>query len=229
MPNEELNPAETPTPAGDDDGVNGGGSPEGANQQGDINKKISESEAPEGYTKGLDGLLYNDEYPEDRFKGIFGAWQKDHQRLTELEKAEVEKARTSATPGDQEDATEKWLDWLEGKFSQRQSAKVEAENAAAKAELDRVLIAFPNLEADKVLDTAIKYKTDLATAAQILADISAGVNAKSGISADNFAKKMAAGKIAGKPGAPQKAGLTPYNPELSIADNVRKGREELGA
>lgn len=227
MPNEELNPDGTPSIPPTDDGVNNGGSPEGANQQGDkiINKP--DSEVPEGYMKGLDGLLYNDEFPEDRFKGIFGAWQKDHQKLTELEKANQEKAGAAA-PGSQEDATKKWLDWLEGEFSKRQTAKQEAETTAAKAELDRVLVAFPTLEADSVLDTAIKYKTDLATAAQILSDIKTGVSAKAGVSNAEYAKKMAAGKIAGKPGAPQKAGLTPFDPNLSIAENVRKGREELG-
>ena len=227
MPDEELNPDGTPsTPPADDEGVNSGGSPEGADQQGDNINKTPESEVPEGYTKGLDGLLYNDEFPEDRFKGIFGAWQKDHQRLTELEKSEKEKQ--AAAPGTQEDATQKWLDWLEGEFSKRQSAKVEAENASAKAELDRVLVAFPGLEADNILDTAIKYKTDLATAAQIMSDVKTGASAKAGISADTYAKKMAAGKIAGKPGAPQKAGLSPYNPDLSLEDNVREGRKELG-
>lgn len=222
MPDEELTKTET-SPEGD---VSGEGSPEGATEEGDINKQKTDSEVPEGYIKGLDGLLYNQEYPEERFKGMFGAWQKDHQRLAELEKAAAEKP--IATQNSQEDATQKWLDWLEGEFSKRQTAKQEAETVAAKAELDRVHIAYPSLDSDKILDTAIKYKTDLATAAQILEDISAGVNAKTGVSNADYAKKMAAGKIAGKPGTPQKAGLTPFDPTLSIADNVRKGKEELG-
>ena len=218
MPDEELTPAETSP-----EDVSGGGSPEGA-QEADINKP--ESQIPEGYTKGLDGLLYNDEYPEDRFKGIFGAWQKDHQRLTELEKKLLEKPQ--AAPGAQEDATQKWLDWLEGEFSKRQSAKVEAENAAAKAELNRVCIAYPNLQPNDILDTAIKYETSLPTAAKILEDASKGINAKAGVTAENAARKAAAGKIAGKPGIPPKPGLTPYNPKLSIDENISQGRKELG-
>jgi hypothetical protein len=229
MPDEELNPNGTPStpPTDDDGGVPSGESPEGADQQGDKIIKSSESEVPEGYTKGLDGLLYNQEYPEDRFKGMFGAWQKDHQELIDFRTAKA-KAESSPTPTGQDEATAKWLDWLFGEYDKRNSAKAEAENAVAKAELDRVLIAYPKLEADNVLDTAIKYKTDLATAAQILEDINRGVSAKAGLSNADYAKKMAAGKIAGKPGAPQKAGLTPFDPTKSIADNVSEGRKELG-
>lgn len=184
---------------------------------------------PEGYVRGADGLLYNDEYPEARFKGVFSAWQKDHQALVQKDNtpAPVKPIETPAADNTKV-AEDKWFDFIYGKIKDRDSAERKKEDDAAASELSRVSVAYPALEQEVILKTAIKYKTEIATAAEILADINSGAAVKEGITKDAFAKKKAASKIAAEPGAQVPQTLTPYDPKLTMAENIDKGVKELG-
>lgn len=199
----------------------------GANEP-PANKPPEKNLPPEGYVRGADGVLYNEEYPEARFKGIFTAWQQDHQDLIAL-KDKPAQSVTPASPDDTKVAEDKWFDFIYSKIKDRDGVERKKEDDAASAELQRVSVAYPALEPNVILKTAIKYKTEISTAAEILADINSGAAVKEGITKDAFSKKKAASKIAAEPGTQEPQTLTPYDPKLTMAENIDKGVKELGA
>ena len=199
--NEELDPEE----------VSEETLPEESSEEGEIENKDqvpSEEDTKEEYTK-------------ERFDGMMSSWQKDRRDLLDLQ-ADKEK---QSQPKNQEDV---WVDYLFNKIEAKRKTKDAEEDVAAKRELEEVKVAYPGLESDNILNTAIKYKTDLRTAANILEDIKSSQESGRSLTEGEIARKRKASSIAGKPGASSKPGLTPYDKNLSLEDNILKGKEELG-
>uniref|UniRef100_A0A6H1ZW30 Scaffolding protein n=1 Tax=viral metagenome TaxID=1070528 RepID=A0A6H1ZW30_9ZZZZ len=164
------------------------------------------------------------EYTKERFDGLMSSWQKDRKRMLELEEEAV-RIKETKKPEDKEEA---WIDYLDEKLQSRAKRREESEIETNRRERERVETAYPNLKIDQVIETAGKYGTDLATAAQVLQDSLIGQKTAKTVAGQEQQRKKLAGKIGGKPGAVQKPGLTKYDPNLSFDENVEKGLEELG-
>ena len=168
------------------------------------------------------------EYTKERFDGLMSAWQKDRQDMLDLKK-EVEGIKTAQTPKNQEDI---WVDYLFDKIKNKEKANEEAEDKAAQQELAEVSASNPDLKKDSILETALKHKVNLSTAAGILREIQTGTAANSNLTAAELARKKSAGKIGGKPGGTTIAGIKPWDAEKDKGKRpeelMEEGLKELG-
>ena len=161
---------------------------------------------------------------KERFDGMMSAYQKTLAENRTL-KSEAEKLKQPPQP--QKSDEEVWVSYLYDKMEEKRRTKDAADEKAASEELQEVSKMYPDLKRDNILETAIKYQTNLSTAAQVLTDRASGELTSQKLTVEEERRKKQGGGIAGKPGAVPKKGLTPYDPKLSLAENIEKGRKEL--
>ena len=166
------------------------------------------------------------QYSKERFDGLMSSWQRDRQQLLELQK-EVEKIKDSQKPAEKS-KEDVWIDYLAKKIDEKNKSIEAGETAKAQRELDEVKMLYPDLDSKAILDRAIKYEITLNAAAKVLKDMKTNQEAGKTISQKDLLRKQTAGKIGGKPSATSAKGLTPYDKNLSLAENIEKGVKELG-
>ena len=164
------------------------------------------------------------EYTKERFDGLMSQWQKDRQKMLDLEK-KVESIENASKPKNQDDV---WIDYLDDKLAKKKIVREAQETAQAQRELDEVSALYPGLSPKAILDRAIKYKITLKAAAEVLTDINKSQETGKNLNQDEIKRKQTAGKIGGKPSGSPKKGLTSYDPKLSLRENIEKGVQELG-
>jgi len=166
-----------------------------------------------------------EQYTKERFDGLMSAWQKDRQTMLDLKK-EFESIKTAQQPQKSQDDV--WIEYLDKKLAERKSAREATETAQAQRELDEVTTLYPDLDSKAILDRAIKYKITLKAAAEVLKDIKQSQEAGKNLNQEEVKRKQTAGKIGGKPSPVSKGGLSAYDPNLSMAENIERGAKELG-
>lgn len=170
-------------------------------------------------------LPKEEEYTKERFDGLMAARQQDRRDLLEAQRTIIELKQAQKPKKSQEDV---WVDYLWDKMEAKRKDIQAKQDEAAKIELKEATTTFPDLSKDDILETALRYKTNLMTAANILQDVKIAKETGQTLTAKEAARKRRAGKIAGKPGVPTKPGLTPYDPKLTLEENIERGRKELG-
>ncbi len=166
------------------------------------------------------------EYTKERFDGLMSSWQKDRLELQELKTAVDEIKSRQLQP--QVSDEERWFEYIDTKLQERRKIKETAEEESARKELEQITTAYPDLKEEKVLETAIKYKTDLKTAAEVLKDMQGIGDTKTKIVREEEEKKRKAGMVAGSGGVSSPKGLTGYDSKLSLKENIERGKQELG-
>lgn len=198
----------------------------------ELNQEEVSEEAPQEESSEVeqDNQLTNQEetpkteYTKERFDGLMSQWQKDRQKMLDLEK-EVEGIKAAEQVQKSDDV---WLNYLDKELDKRRTAREARETAQAQSELDEVSTLYPGLSPKAILDRAIKYKITLKAAAEVLTDINKSQETGKNLTQEEIKRKQTAGKIGGKPSITAKKGLTPYDPKLSMEENIRKGATELG-
>ena len=175
----------------------------------------TEQSDPEGYVK------------KERLDNMMSSYQ---EALRDKKLLEEENARFKTTQSQTQDKSQedKWFDYLSSKMEAKAAEKRKIEDEAAAAELKEVIAENPDVNKDALLETALKYKVNLRTSADILKDITSSRETGKKLTEGEIKRKKLAGKIGGKAGVTQKKGLSKYDPKLSFDENFEKGVEELG-
>lgn len=167
------------------------------------------------------------EYNKERFDGLMSQWQEDRRKMLELEKRMNE-----LKPKEEQTQEDKWLDYLYNKIETKRRMTQAQEDEIAQQELKDTLDTNPGLSKEEVLETALKYGTNLGTAAAILNEIKAVQVTGKKMTQTEINRKIKAGTIGGKPGILLKAGIRPFDAEKdrgkSIKELMREGLKELG-
>ena len=178
------------------------------------------------------------EYTKERFDGLMSAWQSDRQKMLEIEKelSDLRKSQQPQTPA--ATAEEQYINYLGQKLDDRRKKVENEEDEMVEMELKQVANINPDLDPDEILETAIKYSPTrgeaipLDVAAGILRDIKTGQGIKTSLKETEEERKRRVGALAGRPGAGEKIGIKPYEPEKegrkSYEQLIEEGKKELG-
>ena len=186
-------------------------------------EEINEEESSEETENNKETEQPAQEYTKERFDGLMSKWQEDRRVRLDLEKQVKDNKTTSEKT--QED---KYLDYIYSKVEEKRATQQQAEDTAAKLELKEVQVEYPNLKKDDILDKAVEYRINLSTAAKILQDINKSQEVGKKLTTEEIKRKELAGKIGGKSGTSPEKGLTPYDPKLTMEENIEQGKKELG-